>query len=66
MPWALLLNGLTAVLVFLAHRMAFKKVGGGGPDITDIPAGGRVAACAAGTGIGVFAGFLGDGPGCYV
>ncbi len=113
MPWALLLNGLTAisaavtflrkkmvdlktaiplvllttlaapvgvyllrfvetstiwwifvgVLVFLAVRMATRGTGGGGPDITDIPNRKRVLGCAIGTGIGVFAGFLGVGPG---
>ena len=113
MPWALLLNGLTAiaaavtylrknmvdlktaiplvilttlaaplgvyllrfvetatiwwifvgVLVFLAVRMATRKAGGGGPDVTDIPSRKRVMACTIGTGIGVFAGFLGVGPG---
>lgn len=113
MPWALLLNGLTAisaavtylqkkmvdlrtgiplvilttlaapvgvfllrfvetitiwwifvgVLVFLAVRMATRKGGGGGPDVTDIPNRRRVLGCAIGTGIGVFAGFLGVGPG---
>ncbi len=113
MPWALLLNGLTAisaavtylrkkmvdlktaiplvilttlaapvgvyllrfvgtatiwwifvgVLVFLAVRMATRRSGGGGPDVTDIPNRKRVMGCAIGTGIGVFAGFLGVGPG---
>ncbi len=113
MPWALLLNGLTAisaavtflrkkmvnlktgiplvilttlaapvgvyllrfvetatiwwvfvgVLVFLAVRMATKKAGGEGKDVTDIPNRKRLTACVIGTGIGVFAGFLGVGPG---
>jgi uncharacterized membrane protein YfcA len=113
MPWALLLNGLTAisaavtylrrrmvdlrtgipllilttlaapvgvyllqfvstaivwwifvgVLVFLAARMAVRKPGSGGLDTTDIPRARRVLGFAVGTGIGVFAGFLGVGPG---
>ncbi len=113
MPWALLLNGLTAisaavtylrkkmvdlktaiplvilttvaaplgvyllrfvetstiwwifvgVLIFLAIRMATKKPGADQKDITDIPNRRRVLGCAIGTGIGVFAGFLGVGPG---
>jgi hypothetical protein len=113
MPWALLLNGLTAisaavtflrkkmvdlrtgiplvilmtlaapagvyllrfvetstiwwifvgVLIFLAVRMATRKAAPGAPDVTDIPNRKRITACAVGTGIGVFAGFLGVGPG---
>lgn len=113
MPWALLLNGLTAisaavaylrrrmvdlrtgipllvlttaaapvgvyllrfastatvwwifvgVLGFLAARMVTKKPGGGGADVTDISGRKRMLGCAVGTGIGVFAGFLGVGPG---
>ncbi len=113
MPWALLLNGLTAisaavaflrkkmvdlktaipliilttlaapvgvyllrfvetravwwifvgVLVFLAVQMATRKPPVDAPDVTDIPSRKRVAACGIGTAIGVFAGFLGVGPG---
>lgn len=113
MPWALLLNGLTAisaavtylrrrmvdlrtgipllilttlaapagvyllrfvstatvwwifvgVLVFLAARMIMKRPGSAGPDVTDIPGPKRIVGFAVGTGIGVFAGFLGVGPG---
>jgi uncharacterized membrane protein YfcA len=113
MPWALLLNGLTAisaavtylrkrmvdlktaipllvlttlaaplgvylvrfvdtatiwwifvgVLIFLATRMALRKSGGAGTDVVDIPSRQRVLAGVLGTGIGIFAGFLGVGPG---
>ncbi len=113
MPWALLLNGLTAisaavtflrkkmvdlktgiplvilttlaapvgvyllrfvetgtiwwifvgVLIFLGGRMATKKAGPEDKDVTDIPNRKRIVACGIGTGIGVFAGFLGVGPG---
>jgi len=113
MPWALLLNGLTAiaaavaylrkgmvdlktgiplvilttlaaplgvyllrfvetitiwwvfvgVLVFLAGGLLIRKAGGGGPDVTDIPNPKRILGCAIGIVIGVFAGFLGVGPG---
>lgn len=113
MPWALLLNGLTAisaavaylrnrmvdlrtgvslmilttlaapvgvyllrfvetatvwwvfvgVLIFLTIGMATKKGSGAGADVAEIPRGKRAVACAVGTGIGVFAGFLGVGPG---
>jgi uncharacterized membrane protein YfcA len=51
------------VPVFLAIRMATRKAGADGPDITDIPNRKRVLGCAIGTGIGVFAGFPGVGPG---
>lgn len=113
MPWALLLNGLTAIsaavtylqkkmvdlktgiplviltmvaaplgvyllrfvetttiwwtfvgaLLFLAVRMAIRRAGNDGPDVTDIPNRKRILGCGIGTGIGVFAGFLGVGPG---
>lgn len=113
MPWALLLNGLTAisaaiaylrrrmvdlktgipllvlttaaapvgvyllrfastatvwwifvvVLVFLAVRMVARRRGSDGADVTDIPGRKRLLGSVVGTGIGVFAGFLGVGPG---
>lgn len=51
------------VLVFLAVRMATKKTVKDQKDVTDIPSRSRVMACVIGIGIGVFAGFLGVGPG---
>lgn len=52
-----------AVLLFLAGRMTLKKRESSGVDATDIPTAKRVPAALIGSGIGVFAGFLGVGPG---
>jgi len=52
-----------AVLAFLALRMATRRVGTEGPDVTALPPSRRAIAGIVGTVIGVFAGFLGVGPG---
>ncbi|MDQ7859756.1 MAG: sulfite exporter TauE/SafE family protein [Armatimonadota bacterium] len=52
-----------AVLVFLAARMLVKRPGDGAVDVTDISGSTRILGFIAGTAIGVFAGFLGVGPG---
>ncbi len=52
-----------AVLVFLAARMVTGNQTQTGPDCTEIPNPKRVVACGIGGLIGVFAGFLGVGPG---
>lgn len=51
------------VLIFLAARMVTGNQAQAGPDVTDIPNAKRALACGAGGLIGVFAGFLGVGPG---
>lgn len=52
-----------AVLSFLAVRMVTGNQTQGGPDRTEIPNAKRAVACGIGGVIGVFAGFLGVGPG---
>ena len=51
------------VLVFLAIRMVTGNQTQAGPDVTHIPNAKRALACGAGGLIGIFAGFLGVGPG---
>jgi hypothetical protein len=51
------------VLIFLAVRMATGDQAQAGPDVTDIPNAKRATACGIGGLIGIFAGFLGVGPG---
>lgn len=52
-----------AVLVFLAARMVTGNHAQTGPDVTNIPHTKRAVACGIGGLIGIFAGFLGVGPG---
>ncbi len=51
------------VLIFLAVRMVTGNQTQSGPDVTEIPNPRRAVACGAGGLIGIFAGFLGVGPG---
>lgn len=52
-----------AVLAFLALRMVTRKAGPERPDVTTIPPHRRLIGGVVGSAIGVFAGFLGVGPG---
>ncbi len=51
------------VLIFLAVRMVTGEQGQARPDVTDISTAKRATACGIGGLIGIFAGFLGVGPG---